>query len=260
MKRLLIVGAVLAGAEARADEPIQPGDLPVRTAERPLTVPKYMVSTSLAFAHVVVRQGTVTARASAIAIGANIGVTDDVEIEVVPLSLALTPTFALGNLRVGITKRLTRGAVEVGVRTQVTAVTGPTQGAKGVLATLGLPFLVRLGAYARFDTGLFLSGRYSSGENLASAGLPLALTVSPGDRVRLGLTSGVDLPSFGGNGPHVPLFLRAGVTLGQHALVDLDALFGYPVLAGPGGIHTNIWVVGGNITAFIPRATELRAQ
>lgn len=277
---------VLAPTLASADE--TPSSYPASYAERPLTLPRLMLSPelSLGLSHfeITTALGSAAANAVGINVGASLGITDDLTVYLVPLTMLIAtyttaaPTKVYyGTFRAGAMYRFVHtDKVDFGGQFELAA----SGAAEAVYTTFKLPLLLRLAPVLRIDTGLaFTVGIPTDGRSVdagfatvsnggaaivglgSSAGIPIAVTVQPEEHIFFGLDTGLGIGSFRGtvsNSVFMPLGAFVGGTIvgGNHApLVDIVGSFGFPFFllgADNSPPTTQLWQVGLGVRAYLP--------
>lgn len=276
----------LAPTLASADE--TPSSYPASYAERPLTLPRLMLSPELSIGlthfEITTALGSAAANAVGLNLGASLGITDDLTVYLVPLTMLIAtyttaaPTKVYyGTFRAGAMYRFVHtDKVDFGGQFEL----GASGASEAVFTTFKLPLLLRIAPALRIDTGLAFTVVYpttgasvdagfatasSSGAAIvglgSSAGIPIAVTIQPEEHVFFGLDTGFGIGSFRGtvsNSAFMPLGAFVGGTIigGNHApLVDIVGSFGFPFFllgADNSPPATQLWQVGLGVRAYLP--------
>lgn len=277
-----------AQAPADAKPAAAASTLPLRYVERPLTLPQGTLSPQLGLgdAHFELSLFTSTLAVNAIAtdLGAAYGVTDDLTVDLTPLTMLFVRTDAkstnqtkvyYGTFRLGGTYRFlhTDGA-DVGARFEF----GATGASDTIHMTAGVPVVLRLASAVRVDTGFAFTAILptkggqadaaiaSVGATLpvptavsGDAGIPVQATVQIVDAFYAGLDTGFGVASFRndvGRSCFMPLGFRAGYTIGgDHPVADVAAGFHFPFFllgADSSPPLTEYWHVGIGARAYLP--------
>lgn len=268
-----------------ADE--TPSSYPTSYAERPLTLPKLMLSPELSIGlthfEITTLLGSVAANAVGLNLGASLGITDDLTVYLVPLTMLIatytnaTPTKVYyGTFRAGAMYRFVHtDKIDFGGQFEF----GASGASEALFTTFKLPLLLRIAPVLRIDTGLAFTVVYptsgasvdagfatasSSGAAIvglgSSAGIPVAVTIQPEEHVFFGLDTGFGVGSFRGtvsNSTFMPLgaFVGGTITNGKAPVVDIVGNFGFPFFllgADTSPPTTQLWQVGLGVRAYLP--------
>lgn len=271
---------------ALADD-AQPDTYPTAYAERPLTLPRMMLSPelSLGLTHfeITTALGSAAANAVGLNLGAGLGITNDLTVYLVPLTMLIAtyttaaPTKVYyGTFRAGAMYRFVHtDKVDFGGQFEFAA----SGAAEAVYTTFKLPLLLRIAPVLRIDTGLAFTVAYpTSGASVdagfatvsnggaaivglgSSAGIPVAVTIQPEEHVFFGLDTGFGVGSFRGtvsNSTFMPLGAFVGGTIpgSKGPLVDIVGNFGFPFFllgADASPPTTQLWQVGLGVRAYLP--------
>jgi hypothetical protein len=275
-------GQALAPAAAAAPPPGPvegEARLPVSLQKRPLSLPRRMVRVDTAldvFSWELSLVGTST-RVDEIGFhfGGGYGVTDDFEVGALLVPLQVTAADGdrdvwFGDMVLYGMHRLTRGAVELGARVELSLPTntGWDPPDRPVVLTLGLPVLVRLGEIARLDTGvqlaLVLRPEFESAlsgfpvyppssyplPTRSASGVPVVLTVNLDEHVYMGLRTGLSIYDLQDPSETIvmPLGFHFGGTVAPSGkpLADLTMRFEWPYFLTPAWhetVSTDVWQV-----------------
>jgi hypothetical protein len=146
------------------------GKFPVRFVDRPLTLPKFMLSPKFLFDITHEEAFGVAANGFGLTLGASFGILDDLEVYLDPLSLLIlrteidTPFGGIndtkvyyGTFRLGATYRFVKTEIaDVGARLEF----GASGAADLIHLTWGVPVVLRFAHLIRLTTGLFFSGLF----------------------------------------------------------------------------------------------------
>lgn len=253
------------GAATSSDDGDRGGSrLPVSHARRPLTLTEMTLAPSLGFSvlHVDFGRGGLTVMS--LDAGAKFGITDDIEVEAVPLSFVFgDPNFQYGIGRIGGTYRFLKDDFEMGA----TASVNFGDGFWAISA--GVPMRLHLGEKARLDAGAHLYVGDSTNDPaddvavglakpgatsfLPDAGIPVAFAYNFIDELWAGARTGFGVASFGEfeDSVFVPLGLDVGGTIpysdGRGPMVDVGASFGFPYFVNSltgDGVNPELWQLG----------------
>jgi len=274
-----------AAAPAAAPE----GRYPVAQAERPLTLPK-MVLTANADLNIASYSSPGGLGGSSsflnLGLGAAFGITDDLSVRAMVLPLQLTGPAGSGfhygqytglagigspGPSAGATYRFMKtdllevgGALDVGILS--------ITGISGFMVTPGVPVRIHATKEIRIDTGAFIpilnesitvSGGAFGGSSSASTtveglNIPVSALYDINEPIHVGVATGFGIGSFKdvGNSTAVPLGIFAGYALqgSQGPMLDIDPYFMFPALLTPGNAagstSTNVWVLGVTATGY----------
>lgn len=285
MLQLIVVGAVLCFASTSFAQITgrKLDELPVPHVDRPLTLPKLNLAVGLdgTLSHFEANFffASLDATGGSLDLGGALGVTDDVEIEAVVISMAfedgwVSPSLPLvpfegvdgadwGLTRLGATLRFfAADAAEVGARFRFLVDNNATLGFNG-----GLPIRLRLPGVLRFDTGFHFIGLVPTRESSSAvfglidvgssplspeAGFPLRLAIQTIDELWIGLNTGFGVLDVGEDDS---AFMPLGATLGgsipvNDVILDLTGSFLFPTFFLLGGedtdevIGSELWQIG----------------
>lgn len=285
MRKLVGVGIAAAVLGLASVASAEDAKLPVRYADRPLTLPKMTLAPEFSLPLVHVEGAGLAFNGVGLNLGAAFGVIDDLTVDVTPLSLLIGRTDVAGlfggsqtkayygTFRLGATYRFLHTEVaDIGARAEFGAT-----GANDVIHLTGsIPVLLRLAHVVRIDTGFAFSGLFptKSGAKVdgamgsvgtsptvlsavGKAGIPVDVTVQIVDAFFAGLDTGFGIGSFHGKVDQscfMPLGFRVGGTIGgDKPVVDLTGNFGFPFFllgADSKPPFTNIWQVGLDARAY----------
>lgn len=277
---IVALAAQSARAEPSGAEPVKEGAsegrLPVAEAERPITLPRFVLSPELDF--------DVTHLAGVgsfgnLSLGASFGITDDfsVRAQVLPLQLAgpagsgfhygqATGLAGIDNPGPGIgaTYRFVRGFVEVGGSVDVNIIT--VQGVTGVVIAPGVPVRIHATKQLRIDTGAYLPITRSTvggvdAANSVALSIPASVLYDITEPIHVGVGTGFEIVDFSEPGKTVaiPLGVFAGYAVAgkDGPILDIDPFFTFPDLftpgtTGPNAKQTNTgdYVIGLSVGGF----------
>jgi hypothetical protein len=265
---LVSLFALVTSRGALAQLAPEPSPFPVRFVDRPLTVPKRVLAPELDWVAAHLEIGGVVGNAFEPSLGVAYGITDDLQLELVPLSVDVamlsgtglfgtgtTQTKAYyGQFKLDATYRFVGSTyAEVGARVELDgAGTNDT-----VYVGWGIPVVLRVPRVLRVDTGLFFSvsvpvksdplsliprspdiamGLPGTGISTAAGttpGIPLILTFQIIDPLFVGADTGFGILSFHGSVAdtcYMPLGFHLGGTIpGERTpLVDILGRVGFP--------------------------------
>jgi hypothetical protein len=268
MKGVSIVSTLfvvsLAGSAAAGEEGEGSMRLPVAEAERPITLPRLVLSPELGYDVVrlpaFVAPGAVPVSVSAavysnLSLGVSFGIIDDLTVraQVAPLELPIgAGSFHYGQTTefpgpsVGLTYRFLRGGVEMGVGVDGTIVTA--SGLSGASIAPSVPVRIHVGKSFRLDTGVLgLVSTISAtgvGSSTTTGGLavPVSALFDITEPLHVGVSTGFLIGDFKrpGETSVVPLGLFAGYAIAgkQGPILDIDPFLTWPTLFTPGVSNT----------------------
>ncbi len=287
---LFLSSVALADATDPPAGGAEPSVYPSAIVQRPLTLPKLMLAPelSVSLTHLEVTNfigPNYAVNAVGMNLGASFGVTDDVTVYLVPLTMVISGTTLptsttkvyYGTFRAGAVFRFFHSdVVELGAQAEF----GADGAYEGIFLTARLPVLFHLGKFVRLDTGVAFTGVFPTtgsrpvDAGLASlrsgvggfaatsgAGIPLTLTIQPEEHVFFGLDTGFGIGSFRGkvsDSTFMPLGGFVGTTIvgAKHdALADIVASFSFPAfLLGnyPNPPATELWQIGLGGRVYLP--------
>jgi hypothetical protein len=257
----------------------QPGPRwPDSIQQRPLTLPRRMLRLDVGLDQVQVTRafnffGDEPISDLGLHVGAGYGVTDDVELgaTLIPFQLTVGGEASgawFGNMSVYGMARLTEGNVEVGARMALSLPTNTRYDLpdRPVVLVAGLPMVLRVGEMLRIDTGVHFSMhlRPQLGGGLSdlalhpplayplptrsTSGIPLVLTLSPLERLYMGLRTGVVIYDLtrADETTTMPLGFHIGWTRGASRsgpMVDWTFRFEWPffINSGSNAVNTLPW-------------------
>jgi hypothetical protein len=274
---VVALAAPSALAEPSGAEPVKEGvaegRLPVAEAERPITLPRFVLNPELDFDVPHLGANFVN-----LSLGASFGITDDftVRAQVLPLQLAgpagsgfhygqATGLVGIDNPGPGIgaTYRFVRGFVEVGGSLDANIIT--VQSVTGVVITPGIPVRIHATKQLRIDTGAYLPITRSTDGVLAANSVGLSIPASVlydiTEPIHVGLGTGFQIVDFSqpGGTVAIPLGIFAGYAIAgkDGPIVDIDPFFTFPALFTPGTTGPNAkqtdtgdYVVGLSVGGF----------
>jgi hypothetical protein len=268
-------GEAKGGKEEKKAE----GRYPVAEAERPITLPKMVLSgeVDLDVPHL---PGSAFFNAS---VGAAFGITDDLTVraQVLPLQIAGGGGFHYGQSTgllggidnpgpgVGATYRfLKKEMFEIGASVDVNLITA--QGFSGVVVAPGVPVRIHALESLRIDTGAFLPitfasmsgvplggfGTTSVSANATGLQIPVSALYDITEPLHVGAATGFVIGDFSTPGASVaiPLGIFAGYAIAgkDGPVLDIDPFFTFPALTGgsaaPG---SGLWVAGVSVGGFL---------
>jgi hypothetical protein len=238
--------------------------LPVAQAERPLTLPRFVLSPEVDFD--VTRPFPANAQTGYdlnLNLGASFGVTDNLTVRalVLPLWLGQTgvrigqPTENPGP-SVGASYRVLRGTVEVASSADVAIIT--LSGLSGVVITPGVPVRIHATKQLRMDTGLYTPIQFgsvpgatvreptspfptsaeSTPDNSVGLNIPVSALYDIIEPLHVGISSGFGISDFSSvrETEAIPLGFFAGYAIaGQDGpIVDIDPFFTFTRFINPG--------------------------
>lgn len=263
---LTLVALSLASSSALAD------DLPLPYTSRPLTLPARMISPEFSSSLVHLQDFLVEGGSNALGLnlGASYGIVDELTVYAHPLTMSIDtstradPVVRYGGLRLGgVVRFLHTDTVDVGAQLEL----GVVGDFRTLYVTSAIPVLFRLGHVVRVDTGVAFTLVFpttSGGQvvgalatvgpgPLASAGVPIVLSLQAGDWVFVGVSTGFGIASLSerriSDWTFSPLgiFVGGTITTNKQPLADLTASFSFPffLLGGAGDLPvTQAWMAG----------------
>jgi hypothetical protein len=255
--------ALLSPAAARADGYDAPnGSQPIPYAARGLTLPALTLAPQVS--GTLDKLSTTTAAATfsqvpnpktlnvSLAVGASMGIVENIEIGAVALPLQVLPSVSYGDPSVHGTFRFVKGAFELAgyINTifithqgAVSDVTLPVLNqSAGVLFNPGLLSRIHLGGRGKLDIGATVPIQLGSAVHDVGLNIPVELAFNLADFFYLGADTGFGIANVKSPGlnSYVPLGLLAGFTISgdDKPVVDLGALFRWPQFANPGKDQT----------------------
>lgn len=246
------------GAAASSDGGDKGGSrLPVPYAQRPLTLTAMTLAPAFDFSLIKIPGGSIIG----IGLGAQFGITDDIQVEATPLSLRfgdLGDGYGIG--KIGGTYRILKDDFELGVSA------GVVFGENVVGGLVGAPMRAHIGDKARLDTGVNMMFIKPSAGDFAvglagpgfgpldfQPGIPLEFAYNIIDQFWAGASTGFGAADFAnfGDSIFVPLGLDLGATIpysdGKGPMVDINASFGFPAFInsfGGDAVTTEVWQIG----------------
>jgi hypothetical protein len=235
---LALVALPVGSARAQELVPSPDGEdeqaprLPLAYAQRPLTLPRFVLN-PLAEVYAAKAQATFLNATLAAAFG----VTDDFEIEAVVAPLQLSPNSATYGQAdqpgpsLGVTYRPAHVGAEVGLHLDATVITLPA--ASGALFRPGIPVRFHAGKNVRVDLGAYLLVTASKTTTVGFA-LPVAFAVDLAEPFHLGVNSALSIETF--DNPFslaIPFGFFAGYAVGTKdgPVLDIDPFFRWPNVA-----------------------------
>jgi hypothetical protein len=273
---VVTLAVLLNAGSARADD-MPTGTQPIAYAARPLTVPALTLAPQLS--STVDKLSTTTVQAIyntpnakslnvGVAIGASVGIVENIEVGAVVAPLQVLPSFSYGDPSVHGTFRFVKGGFELagyinstfithqGVDPQVTLPV--LNSGAGVLLEPGLLSRIHMGGRAKLDIGATVPIQLGSAVHDIGLNVPVELAFNLIEAFHIGASSGfgiadVKAPALNS---YVPLGLLAGVAIGNDdkPVFDIGALFRWPEFANPGKtqtIDTSDFQVGLSLAAYI---------
>jgi hypothetical protein len=254
---VVALAAPSALAEPSGAEPVKEGvaegRLPVAEAERPITLPRFVLNPELDFD--ITHLAGLGSFAN-LSLGASFGITDDfsVRAQVLPLQLAgpAGSGFHYGQTTenpgpgIGATYRFVRGFVEVGASVDANIIT--VQSVTGVVVTPGVPVRIHATKQLRIDTGAYLPiTRATAGgvvaQNSVGLSIPASVLYDITEPIHVGVGTGFQIVDFSEPGETVaiPLGIFAGYAVAgkDGPIVDIDPFFTFPALFTPGTTGPN---------------------
>ena len=261
MARSVLVGssltalALLAVPAAGADD-IPTGTQPIAYAARPLTVPALTLAPRLDGTVDKLSLGTASQIYKtdpkfwnvAVALGASVGIVENIEVGAVVAPLQVLPSVVYGNPSVHGTFRFVKGGFELaafigttfithaGVDPQITLPV--LNSGAGVVFNPGLLSRIHMGSRAKLDIGATVPIQLGSAVHDLGLNVPVELAFNLIESFHIGATSGfgianVKAPALNS---YIPLGFIAGVAFGSEdkPVVDVGALFRWPQFANPG--------------------------
>ncbi len=281
------VPIAMAPAKPKPPPPVVPkaptkAKLPVRFADRPLTLPALTLAPALGFRleHTsAAKVAAATSNFTNIAVGGQIGILDDFQVDVTLISVDMTPKPNYGLFTAGAMYRFLKspafemaGRFQLGVSAQGYVYFAPE-----------VPIRIHAGHVLRIDTGVRFTGIVGHGPARASlsglegtprstilstypgtAGVPFDFVFSVADPFYLGLKTGIGFIDLGGYaGATAPQTFYAslggliGATIPSKSgpLLDIQGEFNLPwflVALDRNPPLTNLWQVGLTARAYIP--------
>ncbi len=251
--------------------PIDPPDpspairLPVREVDRPLTLPRHVLSIDVTpyGGH-----GSYDGYGG-LSLGATFGITDDVEVWASFVDLELAPSPFPYYSAAGVTARLVRGTFELGLTGSAAF---EMQAVYGAGLTFEVPMAVHLGSRAKLlvTPDVFVNIPFTSRESMSpgallmvkttgGAALGLGLVGQVVDRLSLGANTGITVSDFSDltRGVAVPLgFSVHGTLAGEKGpSADLGPYFSWPALLQLGSSdrpsNPGVYQVGVALRGFV---------
>jgi len=256
MKSRVVLGACLMMSTlAMAGEAAAQSGYPVRLVLRPQTLParglrldgELRIAGISACATFAGTTRCESATATALHLGAGIGVLDQFEIGANVLPLQLSPEFAYGNPSVYGRIQFLRGSdVQLAAQAQVVI---PVRDGSKLGFSLGLPLWYNFTDLLQLQTGLFYSATLTDPVN-QNLNIPLRLNFNLNDNVHIAGLTGVgfnlDAP---GNSLAIPLGIEGGYALAginNRPVLDVVASFQFPTFLTPGSsgdvVNPDLWV------------------
>jgi hypothetical protein len=253
--------------------------LPVPYVERPLTLPEMTLSPHFSGGLTHVEFGGLGGGAVNLInldAGASFGILDDLTVYAQPLTMLIGVADGgsevwYGTFRLGAIYRfLSTEVVDIGGQFEF----GATGASDTIHLTGKLPVLLRFADLVRIDTGLALSGYFSTQGGGAAgglaqigtgstplgpngAGIPVSVSFQLAEPVFLGLDTGFGIADFedAGDSMFMPLGAHVGGTIASddRPIVDLVGRFNFPaflVSGDPEPPLTEIWQVGLDARAY----------
>jgi hypothetical protein len=237
------------------------GRLPVAEAERPLTLPRFILNPEGDFALVRVGGGPVALGAppapsqlyANLSVAIGFGITDDLTVRalVLPLQLAgpAGTGFHYGELEgdpgpsIGASYRFVRGQVEVAASLDVGIVT--QQAVSGATLDPGIPVRIHANKSLRIDTGAYVpiatitpSVRGAKSTTAAGLTIPVSVLYDITEPIHVGVATGFGVGDFNdaGDTSYIPLGFFCGYAVaGKNGpILDIDPSFTFPTLITPG--------------------------
>jgi hypothetical protein len=235
---LALVALPIGSAGAQEPVPSPDGEveqaarLPLAYAQRPLTLPRFVLN-PLAEVYAAKAQAAFLNATLAAAFG----VTDDFELEAVVAPLQLSPksaTFGQADQpgpSLGVTYRPVHVGAEVGLHFDATVITLPA--ASGAVLRPGIPVRFHAGKNVRIDLGAYFLVTASQTTTVGFA-LPVAFAVDLAEPFHLGINSGLSITTF--DNPFslaLPFGFFAGYAIGtkEGPILDIDPFFRWPNVA-----------------------------
>ncbi|MGC4122949.1 MAG: hypothetical protein QM765_51945 [Myxococcales bacterium] len=249
LSALLATVLVPAAAQARQD-------YPVAFVERPLTLPKLMLSPWLSVGHSRVTPRYSDPDHTVLSLGAALGLNDYFEIEAQALPLWLYPQVRYGQARFGATAGFAAGPVELGLNANV-AVRSPDYDVGGNVwlhdpwtLSFGIPLVIHAGKKVRIETGFRTAiALPDRAEEVVSFFVPVGVYIQPVRVFFFGVDTGVGIGNLRRDSTYVPVSGTVGFTVPhrRRPLVDFTASVGFPSLVTlPNGVvvHGDVWTLG----------------
>jgi hypothetical protein len=265
------------GAEPEKEEAAE-GRYPVAEAERPLTLPRFILNPEIDF-DVRRLNDAVGTHLANLTVGASFGVTDNLSVRaiVLPLELAGTEPVHYGQTTevpgptVGATYRFLHGPVEVGASLDASLIT--LSGLSGVVLTPGVPVRIHAGRKVRIDSGAYLSLQLASvpgptgqnpaaaspsfggsrSDNVAGLSVPVSVLYDITEPIHVGVSTGFAIDDFSDVDAtaHIPLGIFAGYAIAgkDGPILDIDPFFTFTSLFLPG---PNPSLPGGDASVAAP--------
>ncbi len=257
---VLVIAPVLVATsprEARADDPEQPsGTQPLPYTGRPLTLPTLALSPS---ATATVDQLSTTTAAKiytvnpktlnvGVAIGASMGIIENLEVGAVVAPLQVLPAFAYGDPSLHLTFRFVKGSFELAAFFGATFITHDApdpevtlpvlNSSAGVLLQPGLLSRIHMGGKAKLDIGAILPIQLGSNVHDLGLDIPVELAFNLADFFHVGATTGFGIANVKDPAldSYIPLGLITGFAIGgeKGPVVDINGLFRWPQFLNPG--------------------------
>jgi hypothetical protein len=291
VRAAILVFATLSAAEpsARAAEDRPVGEkgektgekeehkrLAVAEAERPITLPKFILNPELDVDLARFPGGLSALLFANASLGASFGITDNLTVRalVFPLQIAApagfggfrygqeSATMGIDNLgpSIGATYRFVAGKVEVGGSLDTGIATLP--GTSGATILAGVPVRVHIGESMRLDTGAYVPVTVLSPAGLGSrivggVSVPVSLLYDITEPLHVGVATGFGIADFSNPGSYIqiPLGVFAGYAVAgkDGPIHDIDPFFTWPWLLDPGGTPSTqpgVYTVGVSLGGF----------
>lgn len=251
----LVALAVLAAPAARADD-MPTGTQPIPYSGRPLTLPALSLAPrveatldklSTATVNQIYKQDPRTLNL-AIAIGASVGIVENIEVGAVVAPLQVAPGVAYGNPSVHGTFRFVKGSFELGAFVGTTFVTHSGKDPQitlpvinsgaGVVFNPGLLSRIHMGSRSKLDIGATVPIQLGDSVHDLGLNVPVELAFNIVESLHVGATTGFGIANV--KSPvldsYIPLGLIAGAAIGSgdRPVVDIGAVFRWPQFANPG--------------------------
>jgi len=254
---LAVLALLTAGASsvARADDEVPNGSQPLAYSARPLTLPTLTLAPSVegivdklstATAANIYKQNPKNLNVS-LAIGASMGILENLEIGAVFAPLQVLPKVAYGDPGAHVTFRFVKGGFELAGYFGATFITGTGVDPQLVLPVLnesagivlqpGLLSRIHMGGRAKLDIGATVPIQLGSGVHDIGLNVPVELAFNLLESFHIGANSGVGIQNVKDPAltSYVPLGILAGFTIGgEKPIVDIGALFNLPQFFNPG--------------------------
>jgi hypothetical protein len=204
----------------------------------------------------------------AVAIGASMGIVENIEVGAVVVPLQVLPDVAYGDPSVHGTFRFVKGAFELAGYINTTFITHTgvapdvtlpvLNQSAGVLLQPGLVSRIHMGGHGKLDIGATVPIQLGSAVHDIGLNVPVELAFNLAEFFYLGANSGFGITNVKSPGlnSYVPLGLLAGFSIGSSdkPVVDIGGLFRWPQFANPGKSHaidTTDFQVGLSAAAYI---------